>query len=248
MKKNIKKKQPKQQTYSAGQALTNKERIEQNRETINDLMHSSAKNLDSINMLRYQITSVEPLILFQPQQKLVPSVKRKTTVDYTNLKNIGLAYDYILKHKNTKIDSYQIRQIHDILTQGTDCPNGYRIGMVKVFDEFAPSIEKIYYKMNDIEYHLSDKSHSVLTRAFDVHYDIIMTQPFCDFNKRTARMIMNWFLIQNGYRPIVFNKKNDANEYTNALRERVSGNRRAYTEYMEKCMLRTQKEIISILR
>lgn len=194
------------------------------------------------------MTSVEPLILFQPQQRLVPSIKRKNTIDYTNLKNIGLAYDYILQNKSTKIDSYQIRQIHDILTQGTDCPNGYRLGMVKVFDEFAPSNEKIYYRMDDIEYHLSDKSHSVLTRAFDVHYDIIMTQPFSDFNKRTARMVMNWFLIQNGYRPIVFNKKTDANEYTKSLRERIHGNHRAYTEYMEKCMLRTQKEIISILR
>ena len=228
--------------------LTNKERIEANREAIDVLMRKSAKNVASINMLRHEITSVEPMILAKPQLKEIAKNQQMVFFDWTNLKNIGVAYDYILKHKKTTIDRYQISEIQKLLAKNTDVRPGYRISMTRVLGEFAPSIEQIYYKMEQIEYHLHDENYPVLTRAFDTHFDIIMTQPYNDYNKRTARLIMNWFLIQNGYRPIIFNKKTDATAYPNALHARIDGNRRAYTDYMERSMLHTQQQIINLLK
>ena len=228
--------------------LTNKERIEANRKTIDALMRKSAKNVASINMLRHEITSVEPMILAKPQLKEIAKDQKMVFFDWTNLKNIGVAYDYILKHKKTDIDRYQISEIQKLLAKNTEVRPGYRVGMVKVLGEFAPSIEQVYYKMEQIEYHLHDTVYPVLTRAFDTHFDIIMTQPYNDYNKRVARLIMNWFLIQNGYRPIIFNKKTDATAYTNALHARIEGNRRAYTDYMERSMLHTQQQIIKLLK
>ncbi len=228
--------------------LTNKEKIELNRKTIDVLMRHSAKNIDSINMLRHEITSVEPLILSQPQLKNLPPVNRRSFVQWSNLTNLGLAYDFILENKNTPIDLFQITGLHNMLLQNTDVQPGFRLSMARVLGEFAPSAESIYYKMDQIIYHLNDKKFPVLTRAFDTHFDIIMTQPFNDFNKRLARFVMNWFLIQNGYRPIIFSKKTDSVEYMNALHARIDENRRAYTEYMENSMLHTQKQIISLLK
>lgn len=230
------------------QELTNKELIEENRKTIDVLMRQSAKNVASINMLRHEITSVEPMILAKSQIKEFAKDGQIIFVDWTNLKNIGTAYDYILKHKKTNIDMYQITEIQKILAKNTDVRPGFRISRTKVLGEFAPSIEQIYYKMEQIEYHLHDETYSVLTRAFDTHFDIIMTQPYNDYNKRTARLIMNWFLIQNGYRPIIFNRKTDATAYTDALHNRIDGNRRAYTDYMESSMLHTQQQIIKLLK
>lgn len=228
--------------------LTNKEKIELNRKAIDLLMRSSAKDIASINMLRHEISAVEPKILSKAQQKEMSPNNRMTFFDWTNLKNIGTAYDYILKHKRTNIDRYEITEIQKILAKNTDVPSGYRFAATKVLGEYAPSVEQIYYKMEQIEYHLHDETYPVLTRAFDTHFDIIMTQPYYDYNKRTARLIMNWFLIQNGYRPIIFNKKNDSVEYTAALHSRIDGDRRAYTEYMESSMLHTQKQIIKLLK
>lgn len=227
--------------------LTNKERIEANRATIDALMRKSAKNVASINMLRHEITSVEPMILAKPQLKGIAKDQQMVFFDWTNLKNIGAAYDYILKHKKTTIDRYQISEIQKLLAKNTDVRPGYRISMTMVLGKYAPSIEQIYYKMEEIEYHLHDATYPVLTRAFDTHFDIIMAQPYNDYNKRTARLIMNWFLIQNGYRPIIFNKKTDATAYPNALHARIDGNRRAYTNYMERSMLHTQQQIINLL-
>lgn len=228
--------------------LTNKERIETNRTTIDALMRRSAKDIASINMLRHEITSVEPMILSKSQRKEHTKDGGITFFDWTNLKNIGIAYDYILKHKKTNIDRYEIGQIQKLLVKNTDVPSGYRVAMTKVLGQFAPSAEQVYYIMEQIEYHLHDETYPVLTRAFDTHFDIIMTQPYCDYNKRTARLIMNWFLIQNGYRPIIFNKKTDAKAYTGALHARIDGDRRAYTEYMESSMLHTQQQIIKLLK
>ena len=228
--------------------LTNKQRIEKNRKTIDALMHSSMKNIDSINMLRHEITSVEPMILAQPQVKGLSPKNRRSFFQWANLKNLGTAYDYILEHKKADIDWIEINGIHSLLIQDTDVLPGFRTSMAMVLGEFAPSAEQIYYKMDDIHYHLYDKSYPVLKRAFDVHYDIVITQPYNDLNKRLARFIMNWFLIQHGYRPIIFNKKNDSTEYTAALRKRLNGDHRAYTEYMERSMLHTQAQIINLLR
>lgn len=229
-------------------ALTNKQRIDKNRKMIDGLMRSSMKNIDSINMLRHEITSVEPMILAQPQLKGLSPKNRRIFFQWANLKNLGTAYDYILEHKKTPIDWFEINALHTMLLQDTDVLPGFRLSMAKVLGQFAPSAEQIYYKIEQIQYHLNDKSYPVLTRAFDTHYEIIITQPYNDLNKRLARFVMNWFLIQNGYRPIIFNKKTDATAYTNALRERADGNHRAYTEYMELSMLHTQSQIINLLK
>lgn len=228
--------------------LTNAERIGLNRETIDFLMRSSAKDIESINMLRHEIASVEPMILSKPQLKEFAKGKNIIFFDWTNMKNIGVAYDYILKHKKTNIDRYQINEIQKLLIKNTDVEPGYRVAMTKVLGEFAPSCEEIYYKMEQIEYNLHNEKIPVLRRAFDAHFDIIMTQPYNDQNKRIARLIMNWFLIQNGYRPIIFNKKTDATEYPKALHARIDGNRRAYTEYMELSMIHTQQQVIRLLK
>lgn len=228
--------------------LTNKERIEANRKAIDILMRQSAKDIASINMLRHEMTSVEPMILSKPQQQNFTKKERMAFFDWTNLKNIGIAYDYILRHKKTSIDRYEINEIQKILVKNTDVRPGYRIATTKVLGEIAPSAEQIYYIMEQIEYHLHDETYPVLTRAFDTHFDIIMTQPYGDYNKRIARLVMNWFLIQNGYRPIIFNKKTDSVAYPKALHARIDGDRRAYTDYMEQSMLHTQQQIIKLLK
>ena len=112
----------------------------------------------------------------------------------------------------------------------------------------APDYSNIDYELRQIVYNMNHSKDDVLTRAYNAHYDMIMLQPFDDFNKRTARLIMNWLLLQNGFRPITFNKRSDKAAYIQAIQARASGDKRAYTEYMSKCQLRTQEQILKHLR
>ena len=101
--------------------------------------------------------------------------------------------------------------------------------------------------MNEIIFRLNSPDVTALNRAYRIHYDLIMLQPFDDFNKRTARLIMNWVLIQNGYRPIVFNQSTDKQKYKESITAYANGQQKEYISYMSYCMARTQKQIISLL-
>ena len=92
----------------------------------------------------------------------------------------------------------------------------------------------------------ADKS-SILDKIFELHYHLIELQPFEDFNKRTARGVMNLALVQHGYSPVVFNAKSDHLGYLDAYLARNEEHKTEYNEYMLKCMLRTQKQIIAVL-
>ena len=139
--------------------------------------------------------------------------------------------------KNTNIDGYRFRT------------TGCKLQMTINGEQYhAPDSHFIEYELCQIVYRLNNSKRDVFTRAYDIHYELIMLQPFDDFNKRTARLVMNWVLLQNGYRPIAFNKRSDKEAYIRAISERANGDKRAYTEYMSKCQLRTQKDILKHLR
>ncbi len=190
-------------------------------------------------------------------ENLIPEklsrTEKKAFIDYTSIENTARAWEYILNAPAaTIIDTYQIRDMHKMLCNNTDNTQGgiYRLSGSYALRRPSPNYAKILYRMNDIEYKLSASYPAtipVLIRAIEIHSDLIETQPFNDFNKRTARLIMNWFLIQNGYTPIIFDVPADKQNYMNALRAKANGDTDAYYEYMLSCMQRTQDGIISFL-
>lgn len=229
-----------------------KHQIEQNRQIITEMLSATDthKRLNNLNWIRDELTN-EAKILFQYPDNM-PQKDKKFFLDFNNMKNLGTAWDYILEHDNIKtIDTYDIRHIHTILSEHTDIPGGqYRLSDAHIMQlgKSAPTFHQLLYHMDNIQYHINDTRIPVLTRAFNLHYDLILAQPFNDFNKRTARLVMNWFLIINGYRPILFNKRTDKEEYMLALRNRANGDTKKYSHYMYSCMVRTQQDIIRRLK
>ena len=215
------------------------------------LSGNSCRRLNSLNWLRHELVN-EALVLFQLPSNL-SKLQKKSYTDYSNITNLGYAWDYIMENPNVKIDTMQIRKIHSILSKNTSIES--KGGVYRLSDFYSerlgvqsPHFSKIIYYMDDIQYKISDKTIQPLIKAFNTHYDIIYTQPFEDFNKRTARMIMNWILIQNGYRPIMFNYKSDKIEYMKTLYDRAHGDCKSYSRYLYLCLSRTQKDLIKMLR
>ena len=156
-------------------------------------------------------------------------------IDFTNIYNMSAAWDYVLQNLTSRIGIYEIREINSIISQNNDqdiCGGSFRHSMALVLGQPAPKPEKIYELLDNAVYNLHSDNNSILTKAFNIHYDIITTQPFSDFNKRTARIIMNWYLLQNKYTPILFNHKTDNQEYTKNLKARLNGDNKTYTKYM----------------
>lgn len=168
--------------------------------------------------------------------------------------NLGKAYDYIIENPKEPIDANAICKIHSILCANTNIHGAAYRTTPKVLEitvngqrMHAPDAYEIPSIMNQIIFNMNNSSDCTITRAFNIHYDLIALQPFDDFNKRTARLIMNWILIQGGYRPILFNKPSDKQKYKQAIAARANGDIKTYTAYMSACMIRTQRTIIKVL-
>lgn len=227
---------------------TTKQQIAQKRKELDMSFadFSSVKRTNNLNWLRRQIAYEEPQILCPVS---------KNYLDDTSMSNIAIAYDYIMDNASQPITLDSIRNLHQMLCKNTNI-DGYRfrttgckLQMTINGEQYhAPDSHFIEYELCQIVYRLNNSKRDVFTRAYDIHYELIMLQPFDDFNKRTARLVMNWVLLQNGYRPIAFNKRSDKEAYIRAISERANGDKRAYTEYMSKCQLRTQKDILKHLR
>ena len=225
--------------------------IEQNRMVITKLLSGAGtvKRLNNVNWLRHEISYTEPRTLFY-----VPNKNQQPYLDYNSMKNIGDAYDYIIHNPKSPIDATEVCRIHSMMCAGTKIHGGVFRSTPKVIEitvngqrMHAPEYHEIPSRLNEIIFNLNNTFDSAPIRAFKVHYELIMLQPFDDFNKRMARMVMNWVLIQGGYRPIVFNHPSDKQKYKDAITAYANGNYKAYMSYMKSCMLRTQKEIIQVL-
>ena len=226
--------------------------IEQNRVELSNMLTGTGtiKRLNNLNWVRHELSYTEPRILF-----MSPSRDQRIFLDYNNMKNIGEAYDYILAHPHADINAHEICKIHSILCSGTHIMGGLTRSSDKILEitvngirYHAPDSQMISTMLNDIVYKINNNRKDTLTRAFDAHYEIIALQPFDDFNKRTARMIMNWILINDDRRPIMFNKPSDRQKYRAAISAMFNGNRKAYMQYMTETLLRSQKEIIKQIK
>lgn len=232
------------------QVFNIKQEIEDKRELITSLLHRKAKHIDDIAWIKGEFVK-ETMILNQ-----CPDSELRNSISGTFISNIGSTWDMIVSRRNiATIEIHDIMDIHRSLANNTDdvVPGDIRfcsayseqlaiqIPAVANMDVMCQKISNVLYKMNT-------SKAPILQRAFDVHYELIKLQPFADFNKRTARMLMNWFLISRDYRPVVFNDRDDHKEYMLALRKCAHGDKRSYYNYMYKCMSRSQDLFIEKLR
>ena len=223
-----------------------KKDIERKRELITSLLHKQAKHLDDVAWIKSAFIK-ETLILNQCRDQ---DIRHDTSSE--SIHNISPTWDMIVSRTNiANFTIMDVMDIHQHLSQDTEVvPCQIRTRSVCNLRMIIPapaSQEVMRQKIDDILYHLNSGKGTILQRAFDAHYDFIMLQPFTDFNKRTARMLMNWFLINRGYRPIAFNDITDNQNYMNALRWAAAGDKKSYYAYMYKCMSRTQDMFITKL-
>ena len=240
----------KKKTYSS-KILSVQEAVEENKNIITRAISgSNIKRLNNINWLRHEIAWNEPQILFW-----MPKSKQALYFDYSCTKGLGDAYDYITSKDHNEITPSGIRDIHYLVANETNISAGVYRQNPKILEitvngarVHAPDYTLVGQLVENAIYEWKKSSKPSPLRAFDLHYNLIMIQPFEDYNKRTSRMVMNWALIQCGYRPIVFNRKTDKENYCKALSSMANGDSKTYYKYMYNAMLASQNNIIKQLR
>jgi fido (protein-threonine AMPylation protein) len=101
--------------------------------------------------------------------------------------------------------------------------------------------------MNDlIDWYRAAKvepTHEPLLLAAEFHYRFIRIHPFDDGNGRTARILMNFVLMQAGYPPVII-KTEDKQNYFAALRQADAGLLVPFVEYVGQNLVRSLELIL----
>jgi len=136
----------------------------------------------------------------------------------------GIQYLYNFVKKKKELDEDTISALHKIILKNINDTEGghYRTSNVMITGaiHIPPSAIKIKKLMNEFFewYYKNRKKLSIAELAAWVHYKIVHIHPFIDGNGRTARLLMNLILIQNGYPPAVILNV-DRQKYYRALKD-----------------------------
>jgi len=90
----------------------------------------------------------------------------------------------------------------------------------------------------------SDAETSPILLSAEFHYKFIRIHPFDDRNGRTARILMNFILMQYGYPPVII-KTEDKTNYFAALQQGDAGLIEQFVEYIAKNLVRSLEIMIA---
>ena len=148
------------------------------------------------------------------------TIKGKPLKDHLEIINHKEAIEYIedLVSKNVKLSEYDIKSVHYLILKEIDSTNAGKYRNENVFISGAKHVPPIYmnvpYEMQKMieKYQIWKDLHPVVRACF-LHGEFVKIHPFIDGNGRTARLLLNFELIQSGYPPIVIKTENRADYY-----------------------------------
>lgn len=184
--------------------------------------------------LTYTSNAIEGNTLNRQETALV--VEKGITVEGKSLKehleavNHAQAIELIkalVKKKREELTEADILGIHKVILAKIDDTNAgrYRAVSVRIAGStvILPNAMKIPDLMSGFIRWLnqSNPDHAVKIAA-DAHYKLASIHPFVDGNGRTARLLMNLLLMQEGYPPALI-RKEDRRRYINSIEQRQLG-------------------------
>lgn len=213
--------------------------IEQKKAKLDKLRPLSKESVKNINdwidvELTYNSNAIEGNTLTKQETAIV--IEKGLTVGGKSLKehleaiNHKIALDFIKNLSNKKyneINLQDILEIHRLILKRIDENNGGKLRKIGVrisgSDIKLPDAIKVPEILENLIKEIRNNSKNPLVLAADAHYKLVAIHPFFDGNGRTARLLMNLILIQNGYPPTIIKNSNRV-KYINAIAEADKGN------------------------
>ncbi|MFV0430898.1 MAG: Fic family protein [Alphaproteobacteria bacterium] len=188
------------------------------------------KNLDDWFKIELTYTSnaIEGNTLTRQETALVVekglTVRGKSLNEHLEAGNHAKALDFIkslVSKPSYEITENDILNIHKIILQAIEENAGYyRSISVRISGSLVilPNPLKVPDLMEEFINNLIKKAanYHPLELASLAHYDFVTIHPFTDGNGRTARLLMNLILMQNGYPPAII-RKQDRDKYISSL-------------------------------
>lgn len=153
-------------------------------------------------------------------------------------------YELIEHDSHQTVSEELIRTIHQLVVRETEqqTAGSYRTGNVIITgsDHIPPDVSILPGLMHDLIRWIGfnqKKLHPVELAAI-VHHKLVSIHPFFDGNGRTARVVMNLILLQQGY-PLVIVLKNDRKKYYQALNKADRGDYSSFIRFTAQAVERS---------
>lgn len=190
--------------------------------------------------LAYTSNNIEGNTLTRKETRLVieedVTSSSKPFIHYQEAVNHAKAFDYIINILKTgkTIDENTVLEIHKRLLSGIDDYNAgfYRNCPVRISGSrvILPNPIKVPNLMK--EFFAKYEKFESVADIIKTHLDFVSIHPFADGNGRCARLLMNLFLMQNGYCPIIIRPR-DRKRYINSIEKaQLTDNIEDYMRFM----------------
>jgi Fic family protein len=179
----------------------------------------------------YHSDAIEGNTLTLQETKLVLeegiTIGGKPLKDHIEAKNDAEAFDLMIDFVNSKkqISQETIQQIHEFVMKGIlKNPGQYRTENVAITGAKIrpPSYSKIIKLMDEYIQNIEKLKLLTIKKAAFIHHEFVRIHPFIDGNGRVARLLTNFYLMKNGYPPIVILKE-DRKKYYKTLNKADQG-------------------------
>ena len=148
------------------------------------------------------------------------SVEGKKLKEIFEVINNKKAFDYIKELIENKVEFSEelIKDIHEIITQNIFLGGIYRNVNVRITGAsfIPPDFTKVREEMKNFifDYNLYKKILNPIELSSFVHAEFVRIHPFPDGNGRTARILMNFILMKENFKPISIKAKEKAKYYS----------------------------------
>ncbi|HAZ29760.1 TPA: Fic family protein [candidate division WWE3 bacterium] len=190
--------------------------------------------------LTYTSNAIEGNTLSRQETALVVekgiTVEGKSLIEHQEAINHSVAYDFIrtlVTKSREELKEEAILNIHKIILTRIDDDNAgrYRAVPVRIAGSTVvmpsavkvPDLMKVYAK-----WLVSPNDDHIVKIASDAHYKLVSIHPFVDGNGRTARLLLNLLLMQEGYPPALIRKEDRRKYITSIERGQLGGSLEDY--------------------
>lgn len=208
--------------------------------------------------LTYSSNALEGNTLTETETKVILedglTIGGKTIKEHFEVVGHSQAYDFMWEKAQGKVFSEDdIRKLHYLFYYRIDEKNAGQYRKVPVFIsgtdfEFPKSTELSLLMHNFLKEipELKKKYHPVLLAAL-IHLKFVMIHPFIDGNGRTARLLMNLVLLQNGY-PITIIPPIMRSSYISAIQQANKNNITPFLNFISEMVYESSKEYLRLIK
>jgi len=182
----------------------------------------------------------------------------KSMKEHLEAINHAQAVEFIkdIAKADIKINEHTIKEIHAIILHGINKEQAgkYRDVPVMIVGSqhippqpylIAPQMEQFIFEYQTME---ANNEHPVLIAAF-LHDELVKIHPFIDGNGRTSRLLMNLYLLSNGYAITTLKGDNDAKQayYKTLEQSHVDSNREPFYLFVANAVKNSLENYLKIV-